>query len=333
MSARYTSHQLQRLEERFVIDGKEVTRARATRRPPYPPGRPKRSSRQARWRRSRPSRVHDGDRVRLFPRGARWTWPSSKSVRGPSRFHEHRLPIAAAIVSIDFDHEEQLGHTLASIAAEKAGVHQSGDASGLRALPAEALAVIAAVCAERGATLIRTDKDCRARRQGRGAAGFTAGRHQKANAAVALGLLTRSIAMSRVGCRSVPRRCARADQRPVGRGRVRALQQRLRGFDSGFFGFDSALFGFDSALFAESLTAGAESLTAGAGSLTAGGPARRGAQPAGARALEYYLREAAPDGVTLVSARCATRRWKKMLTRCRRPCDSLVCVTAPSRGP
>ena len=31
-------------------------------------------------------------------------------------------PVAAAITSIDFDHEQYLGHTLAAIAAEKAGV-------------------------------------------------------------------------------------------------------------------------------------------------------------------------------------------------------------------
>ena len=41
-------------------------------------------------------------------------------------------PIAAAIVSIDFDHEEQLGHTLASIAAEKAGIVKTGDSGRLR---------------------------------------------------------------------------------------------------------------------------------------------------------------------------------------------------------
>ena len=56
-------------------------------------------------------------------------------------------PIAAAIVSIDFDHEEQLGHTLASIAAEKAGVIKPGIPVVCGPLPAEALDVIAAVCA------------------------------------------------------------------------------------------------------------------------------------------------------------------------------------------
>ena len=35
-------------------------------------------------------------------------------------------PIAAAITSIDFDHEAQLGHTLESIAFEKAGVIKPG---------------------------------------------------------------------------------------------------------------------------------------------------------------------------------------------------------------
>ena len=35
-------------------------------------------------------------------------------------------PVAAAITSIDFDHEQYLGNTLAAIAAEKAGVVRPG---------------------------------------------------------------------------------------------------------------------------------------------------------------------------------------------------------------
>ena len=35
-------------------------------------------------------------------------------------------PIATAITSIDFDHQAQLGHTLESIAREKAGIVKPG---------------------------------------------------------------------------------------------------------------------------------------------------------------------------------------------------------------
>jgi dihydrofolate synthase/folylpolyglutamate synthase len=98
-------------------------------------------------------------------------------------------PVAAAIVSIDFDHQEQLGNTLASIAAEKAGVIKPGIPVVCGPVPAEALQVIAAVCAERRATLILTDTDGRL---GARIASMTIGlpgEHQKTNAAVALRLL------------------------------------------------------------------------------------------------------------------------------------------------
>ncbi len=48
-------------------------------------------------------------------------------------------PIAAAIVSIDFDHEAQLGHTLAAIAAEKAGIVRRGIPVVCGRVPDEAL--------------------------------------------------------------------------------------------------------------------------------------------------------------------------------------------------
>jgi dihydrofolate synthase/folylpolyglutamate synthase len=98
-------------------------------------------------------------------------------------------PIAAAIVSIDFDHEEQLGHTLASIAAEKAGVVKAAIPVVCGPLPAEALEVIAAVCAERGATLIRTDADKALAERVAELPLSLPGAHQQANAAVALRLL------------------------------------------------------------------------------------------------------------------------------------------------
>jgi dihydrofolate synthase/folylpolyglutamate synthase len=111
-------------------------------------------------------------------------------------------PVAAAIVSIDFDHQAQLGHTLSSIAAEKAGIVRRGIPVVCGALPAEALGVIAAICEREGARLIRSDLDVAVQPGTAGPTTFVtprmtipdvrlglAGRHQAGNAAVALRLL------------------------------------------------------------------------------------------------------------------------------------------------
>ena len=68
-------------------------------------------------------------------------------------------PVAAAIVSIDFDHEAQLGHTLTAIAAEKAGIVRRGIPVVCGRMPDEARAVIAEICDREGARLIRSDLD------------------------------------------------------------------------------------------------------------------------------------------------------------------------------
>ena len=64
-------------------------------------------------------------------------------------------PPVGAITSIAMDHEEHLGHTLAQIAAEKAGIIKSGMTIVCGQLPAAALQVIGAVATERGATLVQ----------------------------------------------------------------------------------------------------------------------------------------------------------------------------------
>ncbi|HEV7263955.1 MAG TPA: folylpolyglutamate synthase/dihydrofolate synthase family protein [Falsiroseomonas sp.] len=62
-------------------------------------------------------------------------------------------PAATAITSVSMDHMEFLGDTLAAIAFEKAGIIRPGVPCATGAQPAEALAVIARVAAEAGATL------------------------------------------------------------------------------------------------------------------------------------------------------------------------------------
>jgi dihydrofolate synthase/folylpolyglutamate synthase len=189
-TARYTSPHLQRLEERFVIGGTEV-----------PPEALEGSA--ARVRQAAEALVASGD-LPALP-----TFFECTTAVAFDLFREARVdlavlevglggrldstnivsPIAAAIVSIDFDHEAQLGRTLASIAAEKAGVIKPGIPVVCGPLPADALAVIAEVCTRLGATLIRTDTDAALLARVASIALALPGEHQKANAAVALRLL------------------------------------------------------------------------------------------------------------------------------------------------
>ena len=62
-------------------------------------------------------------------------------------------PLVSAIVSIDFDHEEHLGHTLAAIAREKAGVLRRKRIAVVGPMAAEAAATIERIAASRGALL------------------------------------------------------------------------------------------------------------------------------------------------------------------------------------
>jgi len=65
------------------------------------------------------------------------------------------MPIATAITSIDFDHQAQLGNTIESIAAEKAGIVKPGIPLICGPVPDVAEAVIRDICDSQGATLIR----------------------------------------------------------------------------------------------------------------------------------------------------------------------------------
>jgi dihydrofolate synthase/folylpolyglutamate synthase len=70
-------------------------------------------------------------------------------------------PIAAAITSIDFDHEQYLGNTLAAIAAEKAGIIRRGIPVVVGPVPAEARDVIASICEMSGAEFVEADGGAR----------------------------------------------------------------------------------------------------------------------------------------------------------------------------
>ena len=68
-------------------------------------------------------------------------------------------PAATGIASLALDHQQFLGSTLAKIAAEKAGIAKRGVPLVSLAQPVEAEMVIAAVAAERGATLLLEKRD------------------------------------------------------------------------------------------------------------------------------------------------------------------------------
>jgi dihydrofolate synthase/folylpolyglutamate synthase len=110
-------------------------------------------------------------------------------------------PVASAIVSVARDHEAYLGHTLAAIAREKAGVLRRGRATVLGPLPASARQAVAAVARARGARLVpafaRTSVEAEGggrltvRTPERAYRGLQPlpGAHQQANLVVALRLL------------------------------------------------------------------------------------------------------------------------------------------------
>jgi dihydrofolate synthase/folylpolyglutamate synthase len=93
-------------------------------------------------------------------------------------------PVATAITSIAFDHQQYLGHSLREIAIEKAGIIKPGIPVVVGPLDVEAAAAIDAIAKERGAEVVRAtayDAD-----------GFTvglAGAHQRINAGIAVRLL------------------------------------------------------------------------------------------------------------------------------------------------
>jgi dihydrofolate synthase/folylpolyglutamate synthase len=98
-------------------------------------------------------------------------------------------PVVTAITSIDFDHQAQLGDSLASIAREKAGIVKLGVPLVCGPLAPEARRVIEAVCAERGAPVVHVS-DAWLRQRGFGDVPLALpGRHQRDNAAVAVGVL------------------------------------------------------------------------------------------------------------------------------------------------
>jgi dihydrofolate synthase/folylpolyglutamate synthase len=211
-AARYTSPHLVRLEERFVIDGREVATTDLV---------------------AALGRVQAGVE-RLVGRGELDGPPTFFECATAAAFELFRrfavdlavlevglggrldatnvvTPIATAITSIDFDHQAQLGSTLGSIAAEKAGIIKPRVPVVCGPLRAEAAAVIDRVAEAAGAPLVRAPDAVSVTWQPGGRVAFRSrvhclngvklalpGLHQVENAAVVLALLAE---LDRLGVR------------------------------------------------------------------------------------------------------------------------------------
>src|SRR5262249_25428765 len=159
-SGRYTSPHLQRLEERFSIGGRDVETDRL-------------EASAVRIRAAVDGLMASGALEALptfFECTTAVAFDLFRDARVDAAVIEVGLggrldatnvltPGATAIVSIDFDHQAQLGDTLASIAAEKAGIIKPGIPLVCGAMPPDAIDVIARIAADRGAPLQTTDGD------------------------------------------------------------------------------------------------------------------------------------------------------------------------------
>lgn len=297
-TGRYTSPHLTRLEERFVLMGREIA-----------PGELRdgvarvQSAVESLLRRSildAPPTFFEcttATAFELFRRGGIEIAVLEVGLGGRLDATNVVTPIATAITSIDFDHQAQLGDTIESIAREKAGIVKPGVPLVCGPVPAEAERVIAATCVERGAPLIRALEAARlvpqpdgadlqvrtARRTLDGVRLSLHGRHQHDNAAVAVAVL------DALGI-PVPDAAVRA-------GLADAIwPARLERFQWG----------------------GADVLLDAAHN------------PAGARALAAYLGEIGWTDVTLVFGAMRDKDVRRILEPLLPFCAHIICTTAPN---
>ena len=107
-------------------------------------------------------RSHHRHRVRAVPARRTRGRGHRGGPRRPVRRHQRHYPLAGAITTIGFDHQQHLGHTLAEIAFEKAGIIKPGMTVVAGALPPEAMDVVRRVAHERGASADRGRRGRRA---------------------------------------------------------------------------------------------------------------------------------------------------------------------------
>jgi len=297
-TARYTSPHLVRLEERFVVFGEEVSTGDL---------------------RGAVARVQEAVES-LLQTGVLATLPTFFECATAAAFELFRrrgvgvavlevglggrldatnvvMPIAAAITSIDFDHQAQLGNTIEAIAREKAGGIKPGIPVVCGPLPPDAERVVRETCGERGARMVRAPEVVRMTQRDDGAIDVATeqrlldgvrlalrGRHQQENAAVAVALLDE---LARAGI-IVPDAAVREG---LSRAVWPARLERFR--------VDGADVLLDAAH-----------------------------NPAGARALAAYLAEIGWTDVTLVFGALQDKDVRGMLDALAPLCKAVICTTA-----
>jgi len=209
-------------------------------------------------------------------------------------------PIATAITSIDFDHQAQLGTTLESIAWEKAGIAKPGVPMVCGRVPESAARVIREVCESQHAPLVRASDvvqvtlrddnetlDVRVGTRALEAIRLSLpGRHQRENAAVALAVL------DEVSKRDIP-----VPDAAIRQGLTEAhWPARLERF----------------------VRRGVPILLDAAHN------------PAGARALASHLQDLGWSGVTLLFGAMRDKDVDGMLAAVSHACQRVICTTAPS---
>src|SRR5262245_5557625 len=300
-TARYTSPHLLRLEERFVIDGREVETAvlrdvvgavQSTVESLVKDGRLE----------SLPTffECTTAAAFEVFRRAAVEIAVLEVGLGGRLDATNVVTPITTAITSIDFDHQAQLGNTLESIAREKAGVAKPAVPMVCGRVPEAAARVIREVCEVQHAPLVcvsdvvhiqpRGDDetlDVRVGARSLDAIRLSlAGRHQRENAAVALAV------MNEVNQRgfSVPDAAMR-------KGLTEAhWPARLERF----------------------VRDGVEILLDAAHN------------PAGARALASHLQDIGWSNVTMLFGAMRDKDVNGMLATLAHVCERVICTTAPS---
>ncbi|HSC28593.1 MAG TPA: folylpolyglutamate synthase/dihydrofolate synthase family protein [Vicinamibacterales bacterium] len=305
-AARYTSPHLERLEERFVIGEEEVDREALV----SAAGLVQRAVDGLIRTRGLdvPPTFFEGATAiafELFARAAVDLAVLEVGLGGRLDATNVVTPVAAAVTSVDLDHQAQLGTTIEAIAREKAGVIRGGIPVVCGRLPEEADRVIESTCAERGARLVRAADaawwSCRIDEESTALSISTGrhhlpdvqlalrGRHQADNAAVAV-CLAEELARAGVAL----------DESAIEGGLTRARWPgRLERFT----------------------WQGADVLIDAAHN------------PAGARVLADYVREIGWRGATLVAGVVRDKDAGRMLEALAPVCGAVICTTpANPRG-
>ena len=157
-TARYTSPHLVRLEERYVIDGREVSTEVLQRAADTVREATERLLSEGGFE-APPTFFECATAVAfvLFREADVALAVLEVGLGGRLDATNVVEPIAAAITSVDFDHQAQLGDTLASIAREKAGVIKRGIPVVCGPLPDDALEIVRQVCRDMGAALVMAE--------------------------------------------------------------------------------------------------------------------------------------------------------------------------------